>query len=161
MEKNELRRRIREVVAAQHVITLSFADCDGPWAAPVFYAAESGDEFGFLFVSNPASRHSLAIAGGSPLAATLHSGTSEWTDIKGLQMTGRASLIEDKAEQKKARRRYTECFPFTKIFFAQQDLVDFAIRDKASSVRFYRFRPERIVLVDNSVEFGFHAELEL
>ena len=161
MEKKELQRRIREVVAAQHVITLSFADGDGPWAAPVFYAAESGDQFSFLFVSNPSSRHSQAIDAGAPLAAAIHSGTSDWVDIKGLQMTGRASMIEDQTELQAARERYTENFPFTKVFFAQQDLVDPAVRDKAASVRFYRFRPERIVLVDNSVEFGFHATLQL
>ena len=161
MEKNELRRRIRGMVAAQHVITLSFTDGDGPWAAPVFYAAEDGESFGFIFVSNPSSRHGRAIATGAPLAATIHSGSSKWEDIRGLQMTGTAALIEDKDGLRAARGSYTERFPFTKVFFLQQDLVDIAIRNKATSVLFYRFLPEKVVLVDNSVEFGFHATLEL
>ncbi len=34
------------------------------------------------------------------------------------------------------------------------------IRERAVASRFYRFRPIRITLIDNTVRFGFHAELK-
>jgi hypothetical protein len=76
-------------------------------------------------------------------------------------MTGIAAMLPEGPDLEKARKRYFERYPFTEVFFRQQELLEPEIREKAASVRFYGFRPSRIVLVDNSVRFGFHGELRL
>jgi uncharacterized protein YhbP (UPF0306 family) len=158
MEKRELHRRIDELLSQQHVITLSTNDELGPWAAPVFFAH---DGFDLFFVTNPNSRHGKAIAAGSEVAGAVHASSSDWQQIKGLQMTGTAELLDDKQDLDTARKHYFSRYPFTEVFFRQQELLEPEIREKAAAVRFYRFKPGKIVLVDNSVRFGFHGELIL
>jgi uncharacterized protein YhbP (UPF0306 family) len=158
MENKELLKRIDELLSQQHVITLSTADSSGPWAAPVYYAQ---DGYELYFVTNPTSRHGKAIESGSELAGAVHASSSDWQEIKGLQMTGIAAMLPEGPDLEKARKRYFERYPFTEVFFRQQELLEPEIREKAASVRFYGFRPSRIVLVDNSVRFGFHGELRL
>jgi len=161
MHQDELRSRIESVLSQQHVLTLSFADEAGPWAAPVFFASGDRDAFDLYFVTNPSSRHGRAIESGAELAAAVHAGTSEWADIKGLQMSGKAEQIADKAALEAARGCYMRRFPFTEVFFRQEELLEPEVREMVARVRFYQYRPSSIVLVDNSVHFGFHEKLEI
>ena len=158
MDKKELRKKIDELLSQQHVITLSTSDSRGPWAAPVYYAQEG---FAIYFVTNPSSRHGRVIETGDELAGAIHSSSSDWNKIKGLQLSGTAEMLAHGSELEKAKKSYFSRYPFTEVFFKQEQALDPEMQEKVSSVRFYRFRPSRIVLVDNSVHFGFHGELKL
>lgn len=158
MEDKDLRKKIDELLSQQHVITLSTSDSGGPWAAPVYYAQEGNDLY---FVTNPSSRHGRAIDADGELAGAIHASSSDWNEIKGLQMIGKAEILTNGPDLEKAQKRYFSRYPFTEVFFRQELQLDPEMQEKVSSVRFYRFRPSRIVLVDNSVRFGFHGELKL
>ncbi len=157
MDKEELRRRIVTLLREQSILTLAVADdCGVPWAAPLFYAA---DGFDIFFVSDPGSRHGRAIARSPAVAAAVHAPDPDWRQIRGLQIEGEASKIADGDLADRALRRYVERFPFTDIFFRRAEVLGPEIAERVSAARFHLLRPARIVLVDNSVAFGFHAEL--
>jgi uncharacterized protein YhbP (UPF0306 family) len=157
LSDSELRKRAEEILGQQRIVTLSINDDEGPWAAPVFFAQEG---FDLYFVSNPLSRHGRAAAGHPECAAAVFNANSEWRKVQGLQMEGALKLL-DEDEGKHALKTYTRKFPFTGVFFSQQQNLPEPLRVKVSDVRFYRFRARRIVLVDNTVRFGFHHTIIL
>lgn len=60
-QADEVRTTFARIVEASQYMTLATADADGlPWASPVWYAANRGDEF--VWVSDPAARHSRNLA---------------------------------------------------------------------------------------------------
>jgi uncharacterized protein YhbP (UPF0306 family) len=154
VQRTELKKRIEELLAEQNVLTLAVADAEGQWASPVYYASDGIDLF---FVSDPASRHCRAAAEGRAVAGSVHDDSEGWQSIRGLQMEGTVTPVA-KADLQNAMRIYEARFTFTRIFFEQFDKLDPELARRAALVRFYRFRPRRIVLVDNTVHFGFHAE---
>jgi len=156
--RQDLEKTISALLGEQWVLTLAFTDEIGPWASPVFYAA---DGFDLYFVSGPDSRHCRHIEAGGTLAAAIDWRSENWLQIKGLQMEGNAHRLAAGEQQSLARRVYTGKFPFTKIFFDQAGGLPAKLAERIAGVRFYRFRPERLVLVDNSVSFGYHAELRI
>ena len=78
-----LRERVLEQLAEHHVLTLATAGPEGPWAAAVFYAH---DGLTLYFLSSPNSRHSLNIADGAEVAATIQRDYDDWPGIHGLQL---------------------------------------------------------------------------
>jgi uncharacterized protein YhbP (UPF0306 family) len=154
VQKAELKRRIEELLSEQPVLTLAVADAEGLWAAPVYYAAAG---FDLYFVSDPASRHCRAAAEGRTVAGSVHDDSEGWEKIRGLQMEGTVALVAG-AELQNTMRLYVARFPFTGVFFEQFDKLGPELARRAAAVRFFRFRPRRVVLVDNTVHFGFHAE---
>lgn len=155
MSEKELQERIKDILKEQRIITLSTHDENGPWAAPVFFAQKDYDIY---FVSNPKSRHSRAVISNKVMAGAVYNSNSVWRDVQGLQLSGSVSILSDKKEVKEAQKIYTGKFPFTGVFFSQQDKLPAPLRAKVSDVCFFHFKPERIVLVDNSIHFGFHYE---
>lgn len=156
MKTEELRERIGVTLGEQWVLTLSFADREGPWSAPVYYAEDGLDLY---FVSDPNSRHGRYLAANPRIAACVDNRGANWREIKGLQMAGEAVLLEDKHLQRHAEGAYMRKFPFTRVFFLQKQLLDPLLADKVKSASFYLFKPDRIKLVDNRVAFGFQQEL--
>jgi uncharacterized protein YhbP (UPF0306 family) len=148
--------RITQIILQNRIMTLSFSDATGPWATPVFYAP---DDLNLIFVSSPGSRHGRMAKVNPVFAAAIHDPKAEWRKIRGLQMSGVVAGITNKEELKKARAVYTKQFPFTSVFFNQKEKLPAVLKEKISDVQFYQFRPQRIVLVDNTVSFGFHKEL--
>ena len=64
----------RRLVASNSYLTLATADADGrPWASPVWFAPAG--ESGFLWVSDPESRHSRNIAARSEVAIVIFDST--------------------------------------------------------------------------------------
>lgn len=157
MNRSELEQRIKDLLRSRSVLTLAVSDEDGVWSSPVYYASEG---FDLYFVSDPASRHCRSASEGPAVAASTYDDSAGWEKIRGLQMEGTVELVPD-SELQKVRKAYIARFPFTEIFFLQFDKLEPEIAERAASVRFFRFRPGRIVLVDNSISFGFHAELKL
>jgi uncharacterized protein YhbP (UPF0306 family) len=129
---------------AHNVATLATTGAEGPWAAAVFYAHTG---FTLYFLSSPTSRHGSNIGDGAEVAATIQEDYSDWREIKGIQLEGRAKRLEG-AERAEAEARFGAKFP---------RLIARALR----LVAWYELEPTRLYFVDNSRGFGHRDEIPL
>lgn len=134
---------------------MSLATCgpDGPHAANLFYAR---DEFSLLWVSDPASRHSIHIKNQPRVAVTIATDYSNYSQIIGLQIAGEAGRVADPSECARLRERLEQRLPFLRA--TEQDSPQ--LRDAYARIQFYRLTPVRIVLIDNSQGFGFKEAID-
>ena len=77
-------------VEGHNVATLATTGPEGPWAAAVFYASTG---FTLYFLSSPTSRHGRNIGRNAEVAATIQEDYSDWREIKGIQLEGRANRL--------------------------------------------------------------------
>jgi uncharacterized protein YhbP (UPF0306 family) len=144
----ELRRRIADYLAGHTTLTLATVGPDGsPQAAPLFYASD--EVLNLIFLSSPDSRHSRNLARDPHAAAAIYDETWEWQAIRGLQVEGQVERLEGAAREE-AEALYRAKYPFV-VAFAQQ----------IEASAFYRLRPRWLRYLDNSVAFGWRAELAL
>lgn len=154
-----LRAAIREMLAS--VTTMSLSTCrDGrPWAATVFFASDP--EFGLYFVSDSRTRHAEDIAAGSAVAATITPECTHWHDVRGLQLEGRAEVLDGIARLA-GLKCFLGRFPDVRALFERpQGDDEQTIAERLRSANLYCLRPSRIRLIDNSRGFGFREELWL
>jgi hypothetical protein len=134
---------------AHNVMTLATSGNDGPWAAAVFYASA---DFTLYFVSAPDARHSRNVVTHPRAAVTVQEDYRDWTAIKGLQMEGAARVISG-PEQSAAAATYRAKFPFTGTVST--------LAASFARVAWYRFEPDRVFYLDNSVRFGYREAIPL
>ena len=134
---------------------MSVATCgpDGPHAANLFYAC---DGFDLLWLSDPTSAHSLHIAEGSRIAATVARDYADFPEIKGLQILGHAHRLAAGRESARAGSSLAARFPFLRNIAA----APAALRQAYDKARYYRLVPARIVFIDNARGLGFKETLE-
>ena len=72
-------------------MTLATSAGDLPWAATVFYAS---DGLRLYFFSAPESRHCQNLAANGRVAVTVQEDYQDWRKIKGIQLEGRAELVD-------------------------------------------------------------------
>ncbi len=142
---SELRDQALSVIAEARVMTVATTGPEGPWAAPVFYAP---DGFQLTFLSSPRSRHATDLAADPRCAVALFPEPGSWAEIRGVQMAGRVDLLEGGVKAA-AMARYVRRFPFV-----DPSAAPVAIRAALERVRWYRFSPEEVFLVDNRRGFG-------
>jgi hypothetical protein len=149
----ELLGRVAELLEGESTLTLSVSDVEGhPHAAPVFYVTGTGEgprQLDLLWLSSPASLHSVCLAGNPQAAVAIHRPTFRWQEIAGVQMRGVCSIV-DGEEREAALRRYRERFQLGSV-------LGLAIRQST----LYRFRPTWVRLTDNREGFGWKAEFLL
>lgn len=146
-----VRERALALLQDHHVMTLATHDGQWPWAAAVFYAHEGLD---LVFLSKPQTRHARNLAQDPRCAVTIQRDYSDWPQIKGLQAEGRCSELQGE-ERTRAIACYGERFPLV----ARAGGAPLAIARALSLVAWYRFRPERLYLIDNTLGFGHRDEL--
>jgi uncharacterized protein len=151
--KAETAIRIATFLDAHHVVSLATCGRDGPHAANVFYAR---DGFALLWVSDPNSRHSAALAADARVAATIACDHRDFAYIVGVQISGHARAITGGSERSHARRALEARYPY--LARLSQGLP--ALREAYARAEFYRLEPTRIVLIDNSRGFGHKDTLE-
>jgi len=145
---DDLRRRVADYLARHTTLTLATVGPDGaPQAAPLFYASD--ETLALVFVSAPDSHHSLNLARNPAAAAGIYDEVWDWQAIRGVQIEGRVERLEG-AERERAWALYQAKYPFVAAFAGQ-----------VAQSAFYRLRPRWLRYIDNSVAFGWHAELEL
>lgn len=143
------RRRIRAYIRNHSVMTLASIGADGPWASAVFYA-ECPD--GLIFLSSPTCRHSRNFSANARGAATIHDDTSDWAEVKGIQIGGMVEqLIGEPALAK--RRKFEEKFPIAR----PHEIVPRAIAEAMNHVAWYMLKPATLLFIDNECGFG-HRE---
>lgn len=168
---------VAEYLDCHHVMTLATCAADGPWAAAVFYV-NAGHSLYFL--SSPTSRHCRNLAQDPRCAATIQEDTSDWAQIKGVQLEGQASEIGGD-EEVRARQRYGEKFPIVGRLASPRRAapsgrlplggttpqaswgpsLPAAIALALAKVRWYRLDAERLYFVDNSRGFGHRDQIDL
>jgi uncharacterized protein len=146
--------RIAAFLDAHHVMSLATAGPEGPHAANVFYAR---DGFTLVWVSDPTSQHSVELSAGGHVAATIAPDYFDFSDIRGVQITGRAYLIAAATENAKARALLQARYPA----LLQLAHAPPALRESYARAAFYRLEPTRITLIDNSCGFGHKDTIEL
>ncbi len=151
--QESLPERVQTYLRLHNVMSLASQGDEGVWAAAVFYA---NDGFAACFLSAPTSRHCRNLAKDPRASATVNEDYADWPDIKGVQMEGIVSVLAG-AEEEKARRLYGAKFPLVGNL-AQAPL---AIVNALAKVRWYKFVPQRLYFIDNSVGFGHRDEIDL
>lgn len=150
----ERAARVLAVLDSHHVMCLATQGPSGPHAANLFYARQ---EFNLLWVSDPASEHSIHLEGAPRVAATVARDYADYRDVRGLQIVGNAHRIIDDAERSRARSSLEARYAFLR----KLSEADGELRAAYARIQFYRLTPNRITLIDNSRGFGFKETIEL
>lgn len=146
---DELRAQALAHLAAHQVMTLATVGEAGVWAAAVFYAS---DGFDLFFLSAAHTRHAQNMAQNAQVAITIQGDQyADWSDIRGIQAEGVVSLLEGPARET-AVALYLQKYPFL-----QQ--APPPIRAALHKVNWYRLRPQRLYLIDNSKGFAHRDEI--
>ncbi len=149
MSEPDIRQIIREFLETQSTVALGTVDAEGqPESAPVFYVSD--DQFNLYWLSATHVNHSMNISERKQVAGSIYPTTWQWQEIVGLQMKGEARVISDDRIREQILQLYLRKFRLPPTF-------DSAIA--ASTL--YVFRPSWVRWVNNSVEFGYKAELDL
>ncbi len=148
---NDAADRIAEFLDDHHVMSLATTGADGPHAANVFYARAGLTLF---WVSDAGSRHSIELEANARVAGTIAKDYSDFPEIRGLQMSGRAGRINDESDRTRARQLLETRYPFLKQSASGE------MRDAYERAQVYRFDIDRFVLTDNSRGFGHKDVLE-
>lgn len=162
-DPDQLRRDILEYLETHNVMTIASCAKDVPWAAAVFYASDGLDLY---FFSNPRSRHGVNMAANAAVSAAIHEDYSNWREIRGIQLEGRAERLRGLKMQARFWKVYTKKFPFVKEFFragAMQEMRKMreTVQRKLAGIRLYRIVPRAVWYLDNSRGFGHREMLEL
>ena len=151
---SEIAGRICAFIADHHVLSVATHGSDGPHAANVFYAS---DEMTLFWVSDRNTQHSREIEAQPRVAITIASDCFDFSQIRGVQMTGTARRIESADERARHFARLEARYPFLKTLADAPP----ALREAYARVEIYCFEPARAVLIDNSKGFGHRETLEL
>ena len=135
---------------AHTVLTLATHGPDGVWAAALFYASR---DFDLYFLSASHTRHGQNLAINKRAAGTIQENYHNWESVKGLQLEGEVTLLSGENE-KQAIKIYARKFPLIK---EENGVIATALE----KVSWYHFRPDRLLMVDNSAGFGHRDEVNL
>ena len=138
------------LLAGQSTLSLATTNASGqPYITPLFYYFVE-KEFSLCWLSEGDTQHSRNLARSPEAAVAVYRHTERWQEICGVQMTGRAVRIEDRALRKAIVAAYMKRFNLGTIF-----------RLAISRCTLYAFRPDWIRYLDNSKHFGYKFELRL
>lgn len=138
-------------LAGHNVLALATSADGMPWVAPVFYAHAADCLY---FLSAPHTRHCRNLQHNPQVAGSIQQDYANWTEIKGLQLEGRASLVPDD-DKPDVIALYQRKFNLTAATAPPQIL---RALDKIS---WYRLQIDSLLFVDNSVAFGHRSEVNL
>lgn len=150
------RARAQDFCAAISTLTLATCNEDLPWAATVFFAADS--KFNLYFVSDHRTQHGRDMAANNKVAATINPDCDNWHDVAGLQIRGQVSIVEG-VERAKALALYFKKFPQIDALFASPEGEhEETIAKRLKAANFYKIAPTMIRVIDNEQGFGYREE---
>ena len=149
MDADTLKREIDRFLAAHHVVPLATAAV-AVHAASVMYAPEG---LALVWMSSLDTRHSRHLEADPRVAATVAPDYTDFRDIRGLQIFGRAQRITGVAAVARAMLLMTGRYGFLRELASGPA----PLRQAVERAGFYRLSPERITLIDNTRGFG-HKE---
>ena len=134
-------------------MTLATSAADGPAAAAVFYASRGTCLY---FLSAGHSRHCQNLLADARVALTIQEDYSDWSAIKGLQISALARELEGE-EREEAKRVYREKFPDV----LSNRPIHLALAEALRKVHWYEAAAQRIRFIDNQRGFGHKDEWSL
>ncbi|MCP3999328.1 MAG: hypothetical protein GY727_00225 [Gammaproteobacteria bacterium] len=153
------KTRARQFLNEISTLTLATSSDSSPWAATVFFAADS--KFNIYFVSDHRTRHGRNMAANEQVAATINPDCDNWHDVAGLQISGVVSVVGG-LERTKALAVYLKKFPQIDALFAKpQGEHEETIAARLKAANFYKITPEMIRVIDNEKGFGYREEIKL
>jgi uncharacterized protein YhbP (UPF0306 family) len=150
--------KIHSLLKECNVMSLATCEDNTPWAASVFFVAD--DAFNLYFISSQSSRHSQNAATNSRIAVTINKDHSDWFTISGLQIEGIVA-VSPVQERERVLALYLNKFPsLSSLRDNPSNEQEKLIVDRLMASDFYCLTPCNIRLIDNSMGFGFKAELK-
>ena len=155
-DQKAARERARHFCAAVSTLTLATCSDEAPWAATVFFAADS--KFNLYFVSDHRTQHGRDMTTNNKVAATINPDCDNWNDVAGLQIRGEVNIV-DGAERAKALALYFKKFPQIDALFASPEGEhEETIAKRLKAANFYKITPEMVRVIDNEQGFGYRVE---
>lgn len=152
----QINRVTRETVAGfldgHNTMSLATSRDGSVYAASLFYAS---DGLTLYFLSAPDSAHSINISLNPEVAVTISKDHSDWRTVRGLQIRGRVYEVPE-GETGPARKIFEKKYPFLAELLGNRELFR-GVR----GISFYKVVPHSVRLIDNTVRFGYRAELNL
>lgn len=155
----EDRQAVLRMLEVHNTLTLATCNDGRPWAASLFFASDSG--LNLYFVSDSSTRHARDIAASPDVVATVNADTSRWADVCGLQIQGRATVVEGLARANALRHYLAKFAEVRALFEAPQRPDETTIGERLKAANVYRVEPRWIRLIDNSRGFGFKLEFQI
>lgn len=149
----DLQDKVLDYLKTHNVVTLATQGDTGVWAAAVFYV---NDGFSLYFLSAPNTRHARDLASQSKVAATIQEDYKSWSEIKGVQLEGRVSLLKG-MEKVKAITRYGIKYPVVSDLAKAPGQITAAL----AKVNWYRLEPVHLYFIDNSKGLGHRDRVPL
>lgn len=147
MSETDISDIVRGFLETQAAMSLATINQHGnPESAPLFYVSD--ERFNLYWLSSPTSRHSINLTARKQVSAGIYPSVWDWSDIVGLQVEGEAEIIGDDRIREQIMMLYMRKFKLPEDF-------DSAI----ASSTLYVLRPGWIRWLDNSVRFGYKAEI--
>jgi uncharacterized protein YhbP (UPF0306 family) len=135
----------REFLAKHHCISLATNGPAGLWASTVFYANEG---FDLYFLSGAGTRHARNIEAAPQVAGTINDDVEDWRSIRGVQLEGRAELVDD-SRRREVLQKFDLRYPFPDMFWWSEDGTV-----PRAEQRIYRIRPNRVLFYDHRLSEG-------
>lgn len=152
-------KAVGDFLGSHTTMTLATSGEDGPWAAALFYAHDS--DFRLYFISAKATRHAADIDLNPKVAVAVNTQHKDWSDIRGLQIGGVAEIVTPD-QRAGVVETYLAKFPALRpLFSSPRNEQESRIARAFAASPFYRVRPNRIRLIDNSKAFGHRDEYVL
>jgi hypothetical protein len=138
---------IAALLAEETTLALATSGEEGePAVAPLFYLAD--EELSLYWLSSESSAQSENLAGTPRAAVAVYRSTTNWRQIRGVQMRGMVSRVTELRQRRALIHAYCERFKLGTAF-------RLVIRRSV----LYAFRPDWIRSIDNATGFGSRLEL--
>ena len=148
----ELKQAILTALTGHTVLSIATQGDSGPHAVSVMYAHQA---FDLYWLSDPNTEHSKHLENDNRCAVTIARQYDAFENIMGLQMSGHGRRLDKGAQADDGFTLLTDRYAFLKTFAAGE------LARHLGKMAVYRFRPQRITLIDNSRGFGFKQILKL
>ena len=150
------KKTARKFLDTISTLTLATSGEDAPWAATVFFAADS--KFNLYFVSDHRTQHGRDMTANPNVAATINPDCDNWHDVRGLQISGIASVV-DGVERAKALALYLKKFPQIDALYASpKGEHEETIAQRLKAANFYKVKSAVVRVIDNEQGFGWREE---
>ena len=140
---DDLTPQLLAFLREHQVLTLAV---NGPYAAALFYAVD--DELNFYVVTDPTTRHGLAMGRAGRVAGTIQRDRQRWQEIRGVQFTGQCARLT-------GAERVTGWALFLKRF-ALAGVEELA--PAFAKAELWKITPDWLRLTDNRQGFGHKGE---
>ena len=119
---------------------------DGPYATALFYAVD--DDLNFYVVTDPTTRHGMALGRSSRVAGTIQRDQQRWQEIRGVQFTGQCRRLTG-ADRVAGWALFMQRFAVSGVA---------ELAPAFAKVELWKIIPDWLRLIDNRQGFGHKAE---